>query len=180
MLEFFEDAKLRFQAPKKLVHSSSGSAVPPLKAAARPLPSSQRAPVGGKAPTSLSGGIGSRPVGPIAGNLYSVIEHIFNRYWNKEFGDTATSNAFIANIHAANAADFGLPAFATESTSLAIINTRIQARHYSSIAAFKYDMETMFGNILKYFPTGSSPHLMAQHLFREFQAQWAVDTASLR
>lgn len=181
MLEYFE-ANLRLDPCKKVIQSSSGSAVPSLKSAARPLSSSSRYPVGGKAPTSLSGGIGAQgsSVGPIAGDLYSVIEHIFKRYWTKEFDDTATSNAFFANIQAVNAADFGLSTFATESTSLTIINTRIQARHYQSIAAFKFDMETMFDNILKYFPVGSPPHLMAQHLYREFQTTWAANTAGLR
>jgi hypothetical protein len=45
---------------------------------------------------------------------------------------------------------------------------------------FKFDMETMFTNIIKYYAENSLPHITAQQLFRQFQTSWAKDVAGLR
>lgn len=88
--------------------------------------------------------------------------------------------AFFALIHVMNAHEFHLPTFAAESTSLTVIHKRIAERRYTNIDGFKFDMETMFRNILKYYPEGSPAYVMAQQLYGQFTAQWPKVLERLR
>lgn len=112
--------------------------------------------------------------------LYTTIQSIFHEYWSMSFDSDDITAAFFARIDAYNAHMFRLSSFAPESTSLSVIQQRITERRYTSLDAFQYDMDTMFNNILKYYPPESPAVSTAQRLKAQFASQWQKTVERLR
>lgn len=131
------------------------------------------------APVAAATTLSHRASAPIV-NLYEVINPVFNEFWSLEFDNMQVTPAFFASIDALNAKEFGLSTYASEACSLPVIQKKISERRYFTAQAFVYDMESMFRNVLKYYPENHPAYSTALHLQSKFATLWIAAEPQLK
>jgi hypothetical protein len=107
-------------------------------------------------------------------DFYPAITAVFDKFWNLQFDNRNITAALFAQITMYNCHDFGLDAYAEESTCLPVIKERIDRRLYRTTDEFVLDFRSLFENTIQYYPRGGEVATKGADLLAEFDAVWAA------